>query len=236
MNKVTSDIQNHIISRLKNAKVLRYSELAPHVRVPNDLFNYHLQFLVKKGLLTKTDIGYSLAEKGVKYVADAHALSEEKILGLFKYNVITIVMRINKKKIEILNQLRKSNPSYGKVGVPGGMVRKGEKVEDAATRKLKVETGLKANFKIVGFERRLLYLKEELFSDMLFPIAYADEYEGEIVNTEFGDNMWVSIDEAIKNESIEFDSIKTIVDILKLIKNGKIDKAPFIYNEIVQRD
>ena len=43
-----SPIQNHILSRLKNAKSLRYSEMQPGA-IPNDLYNYHLQFLVKKG-------------------------------------------------------------------------------------------------------------------------------------------------------------------------------------------
>ena len=69
MAHVFSPIQNHIVSRLKNAKMLRYSELQQK-GVPNDLFNYHLQFLVKKGYLNRSDDGYSLSELGVRHVAD----------------------------------------------------------------------------------------------------------------------------------------------------------------------
>ncbi len=230
-----SPIQNHILSKLKNAKSLRYSELHPK-KIPNDLFNYHLQYLVKRELISKSNDGYFLAQKGIKHVADPYP-QNDAITSLFKINVITIVSRVNKGKIEILNQVRKSNPSFGKVGVMGGVVLKGELIEPAATRKLKQETGLDAKFKLIGCERRIMYKSGELFSDLMFPIAYADSYQGDLlIDSEFGHNMWVPINEAIKNESGEFDSIKSISTVLKAIKHGKIKSLPFFFNENIQSD
>lgn len=235
MSQAFSLIQNRILSRLKNAKSLRYGEIQPK-DIPNDLFNYHLQFLVKKGLLDKTDDGYKLSALGVKHVADFNPPQDKNGSShLFKVNVLTVVSRLNKGKIEILNQHRKSNPSYGKVGVMGGVVRKGESFEDAAARKLKVETGLEATFKLVGIQRRTMYVKGELFSDVIFPIAYSDECEGKLLeDTEYGHNEWVSIDQAIKNDSAEFDSIKALPKVLKAIKDGSILKMPFFYDEDTQ--
>jgi 8-oxo-dGTP pyrophosphatase MutT (NUDIX family) len=228
-------IQNHILSQLKNAKQLRYSELQPD-KIPNDLFNYHLQTLVKKGFVERTRDGYSLSPKGIKHVADPYP-KNDAITSLFKINVITIVSRKAKGKIEILNQVRRSNPSYGKGGVMGGVVLKGEPVEAAATRKLKQETGLDAEFKLVGMERRALYKQGELFSDVLFPIAYADSCAGDLIaDSAFGHNMWVPIDEAIKNDTAEFDSIPSIVKVLKAIKKASVDALPFFFEEIVQSD
>jgi len=136
-----------------------------------------------------------------------------------------------------LNQVRKSNPSYGKVGVMGGVVLKGELIEPAATRKLKQETGLDAEFKLIGSERRIMYKSGELFSDLLFPIAYADTYSGELLeDTNFGHNIWVSIDQAIKNESSKFDSIPSIKVVLKAIKAGTIKKLPCFFKENIQSD
>ena len=230
-----SSIQNNILSDLKNSKSLRYGQLKPK-NIPNDLFNYHLQFLVKKGLLDKSKDGYSLSAKGIKHVADSYT-SGNFMNGLFKINVITIVSRVTKGKIEILNQIRKSNPSYGKIGVMGGVVLKGEILKIAAKRKLKQETGLEAEFKIFGCERRIMYKSGELFSDLLFPIAYTDSYKGELIaDSDFGHNMWVPIDEAIKNESAEFDSIRSINIVLKAIKNKKIKKLPFFFKEEIQSD
>ena len=230
-----SQIQNHILSKLKNAASLRYSELQPE-KTPNDLFNYHLQHLVKKGYVTKHDDGYSLSKIGIKFVADPYPVNNA-ITSLFKINVITIVSRVVKGKIEILSQIRKSNPSFGKIGVMGGVVLKGELIELAATRKLKQETGLDATFKIVGCERRIMYKSGEFFSDLMFPIAYADSHSGELLSdTNFGHNMWLPIDEAIKNESVEFDSIRTIVAALKAVKNKTIKKSPFFFAEHIQSD
>ncbi|MEK7463927.1 MAG: NUDIX hydrolase [Patescibacteria group bacterium] len=230
-----SSIQNHILSKLKNAKSLRYSDMQPE-KIPNDLYNYHLQFLVKKGFILKSGEGYSLSEIGIKHVADPYP-TNDAITSLFKINVITIVSRINNKKIEILNQIRKSNPSYGKIGVMGGVVLKGELIEPAAKRKLKQETGLDADFRLIGCERRIMYKSGELFSDLMFPIAYADEYFGDLIeDSDFGHNMWVPIDEAIKNESDEFDSIKGITTVLKAIRDGSIDKLPFFMEEVIKSD
>jgi hypothetical protein len=237
MSQSFSPIQNHILSKLKNAKSLRYSELQPE-KTPNDLFNYHLQFLVKKGYITKLDEGYSLSELGIKHVADPVPVETfNSITSLFKINVITIVSRVVDGNLEILNQIRKSNPSYGKIGVPGGVVLKGELIEPAATRKCKAETGLSAIFKLIGCERRVMYKSGELFSDVLFPIAYADSFNGELItDSDFGHNMWVSIDDAIKNESDEYDSISLIKDVLMLIKEDKVYSTPFLFKETIKSD
>lgn len=232
MSSNFSPIQNRIISKLKNAKLLRYSELQQE-KIPNDLFNYHLQFLVKKGLVDRSEEGYSLSPSGIKLVADpVPEPLANSITSLFKVNVITIVSRIHNGKVEILNQLRKSNPSYGKVGVMGGVVWKGESITDAASRKLEDETGLFAHFKIMGMERRMLYHGEELFSDVYFPICYASEYEG-ILETEtgFGKNFWVPIDEALKNEQHEYDFLEGISKALSAIKDGETDNLPFFFLE-----
>ncbi len=232
-----SPLQNHIIAKLKNAKSLRYSELMPEYKVQNDLFNYHLQFLVKKGFVEKTEDGYMLSDIGVKHVADPIVADSKIITSLYKMNVITIASRVLDGEIQILNQKRTSNPSFGKVGVMGGVVWKGEYNVDAAVRKLKIETGLDAtDFKLVGMERRIMYVGDEIFSDVLFPIAYTKSVSGKLIEkTEYGENMWVPINEAIENESDPFDSIEMITTVLKAIKDGSIDTMPFLFKEVVKK-
>ena len=235
MAQAFSPIQNRIFSRLKNAKMLRYSELQQK-GVPNDLFNYHLQFLVKKGYVERSDDGYALSELGVKHVADFNPpVDKSGSTHLFKVNVLTVVSRLHEGEVQILQQIRKSNPSYGKIGVMGGVVHKGESLEDAATRKLKIETGIDAEFKIVGMQRRTMYIKGELFSDVMFPIAYSAAPSGQLLtDTEYGHNMWVDIEKAIKNESVEFDSIKMLLVVFKAIRDKKIARLPFFYEEDTQ--
>lgn len=231
---ITSAIQNGIISKLKNADSLKYSDLYPK-KLPSDLFNYHLQFLVKKGYLKKDNNEYSLSAKGLKYVADPFT-EDLSTQSFFKINPILIVSRIHNGKLQILNQLRKSNPSYGKIGAPGGVTLKGEFIVDSAKRKLQQETGLIADFKIMGYERRIMYKKGELFSDLIFPITYSSKHKGELRHTDFGENMWVDINQAIKNESAKFDSIQSINTVLKALKKGQLDKLNMFFVETVQSD
>lgn len=211
-------IQQYIISQLKNAGYLRYRDMHPQDDTPNDLYNYHLKSLIKKGLVEKTEEGYILSQDGQRYVADVWHTSDES-QRLFKINVITIISRINDGTLEILNQRRTSQPSYGIVGVPGGTILKGEPLLEGASRKLEQETGLRAAFELVGIERRFYYKNNELFSDVLFPICYCNTFTGSLLDkTEFGENFWVSINEAIANDSREDDQIESIAIFLKSLK------------------
>lgn len=230
-----SPIQNHIISRLKNADCLRYRDLRPE-DTANDLFNYHLKMLLSKRLVNKSVRGYSLSDLGREYVADIYHTNDQAN-RLFKINVITIVSHVENGTLQILTQERHAQPSYGQVGVMGGTILKGETFAEGACRKLQQETGLRADFRVLGMERRRLYKSNELFSDVLFPICYADSYSGNLLKTtEFGDNYWVDIDQAIVNDTRSFDSIQTIPKVLRAIKTGTITSLPFFCEETLQKD
>lgn len=225
-------VQNHIISMLKNADVLNYASMRPE-DTPNDLFNYHLKVLLAKSLVQKTATGYSLSEKGQRYVAD----TSDQENRLFKINVITIVSRVRRGKIEILNQTRRVQPSYGLMGVMGGTIVKGESFTDGAARKLKQETGLDARFSLVGIERRRLYKNNELFSDVLFPICYSPTPSGSLLYiNSFGENYWVPIGRAIDNDSRSFDSIQAIPKVLTALKNNTLTSLPFFCDETIQKE
>jgi 8-oxo-dGTP pyrophosphatase MutT (NUDIX family) len=230
-----SPIQNQIISRLKNADILRYRDMHP-AEVPNDLYNYHLKALISKKLVDKTDAGYCLSKKGRQYVADVHHTSDQAN-RLFKINVITIVTRIFGNKLQVLVQKRMSQPSYGIIGVMGGTIVKGESMIDGAKRKLEQETGLFADFRVIGFERRQLYKSNELFSDVLFPICYATNASGVLIETsEFGENSWMNVNDAIELNQRPFDSIQAITKVLEFVRDNTIDSQVMFYDEIIQSD
>lgn len=203
----------------------------PQDDTPNDLYNYHLKALVKKGLVEKNEQGYCLSREGQRYVADIWHTSDES-QRLFKINVITIVSRKSNGTIEILNQRRTSQPSYGIVGVPGGTILKGEPLLDGASRKLEQETGLLGAFTLVGLERRFFYKENELFSDVLFPICYCDSASGNMLeNTDFGENFWVNIEQAIENDSRQDDRIQGVSDFLRMIQKGLAQPLTPFYTE-----
>ncbi len=236
INMNLPDVQMQIISKLKNAGSLRYRDIKL-TDISSDLYNYHLKALVQRQLIDKTTQGYSLSKTGQAYVADVYHSSDAQLQRLFKVNVITIVSRLGSSGgIEILTQRRNSQPSHGMVDVMGGTIVKGEDAVAGACRKLHDETGLTAEFRILGIERRRLYKDSELFSDVIFPICYADNYNGELTSTEFGENFWTPIEQAITNASRPFDSIASIVTCLEAIRDGKLGALTMFYKESTQTD
>jgi ADP-ribose pyrophosphatase YjhB (NUDIX family) len=227
------DIQKEILTRLLSQKDARYRDLHPE-SVANDLFNYHLQFLVKKGLIKKSKNTYSLSDKGIRFVAEENPLGPTgKIADKFKLNVLTVLVKHEGKKIFVLNQLRKRQPSYGNIGVMGGTLKKGEKITDAAKRKLEEETGLKAEFDFLGVERRKILDKQgDAISDMFFYICLSEHSTGKLISkTLYGENMWVLIDEAILNELEQPAPILKIVNILQAIRAGTHKEIPIFFFE-----
>ena len=85
-------------------------------------------------------------------------------------------------------------------------------------------------------ERRIMFVQGELFSDVLFPIAHAESSSGTLIDTDFGKNMWVPIDEAIKNEEKDsFDCIDLIAKVLRMIQDGSVQDTPFVYQEVIKK-
>lgn len=229
-----SNIQRTIISRLKQADTMRYAQLKPDADIPNDLYNYHLRKLVSDGLVEKTADGYRLSSRGQRHVADVHHTSDQDD-RLFKYNVLLVVAREINGALHILNQRRTAQPSYGIVGIPGGTVLKSEPLLDGAARKLKQETSLLGTFRYLGTERRVTYTGAQLFSDILFPFCLSTDASGEPTSTEFGDNFWVPVDEAIVSDSRPHDHIDYIPQVLAALRDDTLDELQGFYHEQIAR-
>lgn len=225
-----SHIQRQIISQLKNADSLRYSQLRP-ADVDRDLFNYHLRELVKNGVLDKSASGeYSLSAKGRRRVADTEHTSDPGN-RLFKINPLLIVVDKRPDGLYILNQRRTAQPSYGIVGVPGGTIVKTEPLLEGAARKLREETGLTGVFEYFAMTRRITYRDSELFSDVMFPLCLATTWSGTPTTTEYGDNFWVPIEQAIINDTDRDDRIDAIGALLTAIRDDTLSTLRGSYRE-----
>lgn len=226
-----SHIQRTIISRLKNADVLRYRDLKQE-NIDRDLFNYHLRRLVETGVVDKLPkgSGYRLSVKGQRKVADVLHTSDQTD-RLFKINPLLIVVDKRPDGICILNQKRTSQPDYGIIGVPGGTILKSEPLLDGASRKLTQETGLSATFDYVALTRRIMYRDGRLFSDVFFPICVANNWSGKLADTEFGENFWTTLEQAITNENSR---ITMLIRVLNAIQNGNINSVQgHFYEQVV---
>ncbi|MBP6085367.1 NUDIX domain-containing protein [Candidatus Gracilibacteria bacterium] len=228
------DIKKEILIALLTAEQLRYGDIHPH-GVDNDLFNYHLQHLVKKGLVEKIDKNYRLTGLGKYEVAEQNPLGPNgKSADQFKLNVLTVVLRQVNGQYEMLMQKRKRHPFYGTVSVMGGTVEKGELVADAAKRKLLEETGLSADFKLCGLMRQV-HLDSQgvlVLEDILFHICCTDSFSGELnEHPVYGDNYWCSLDQAIIDHRAHQGTFQLLGDFLSMIRTTDFRVLPLFYWE-----
>lgn len=180
--------------------IQRYSNLKPK-DVDNDLFNYHLQFLVKKDLVKKSKEGYKISLKGKKIMSNIDAVGKK--YELFRFSITANVIKKKNGKKYILGQKRLRHPYYGDISTISGKVKKGELVTDAAKRKLKEETGLEAEFKGLGLFRKIRKNEEgEVIEDTVYNTCYAENPTGELIGkNEYGENKWYEVEEFKKLHS-----------------------------------
>jgi 8-oxo-dGTP diphosphatase len=120
-------------------------------------------------------------------------------------------------RTEILFQQRTKNPYYGYWGFPTGKIRWGETITQTAARELKEETGLEANYKIVGLYHEHTYLEDEVeaVEDKMFFVVHCTNPSGELIERyEGGNNRWMTADEARKLDK-RYTSFETELEMIE---------------------
>jgi ADP-ribose pyrophosphatase YjhB (NUDIX family) len=212
---MTSYIQDCILTALlKTEKPVRYSAIKSE-KVDNDLFNYHLQFLVKKNYIIKSEENlYTLSKKGKEHVQqfDIHG----QVHNYFKVSVLTYVLN---EQNQILLQKRLRHPYYGDTGVVSGKVDLGETVEMAASRKFAEETGLKCAFKLAGVHRKTRRdNNKRVIEDTLYHVCFGKNPTGKLVTkNDFGENYWADLQEALRTQSTNITKSSYSEKVLRLV-------------------
>lgn len=128
---ITHHIQKFIIDVLMYKKVARFRDLRPP-RIDTNLFTYHLNSLVKTGMVSKVSGGYALSTQGLSYV---DRVSTEKKTIRTQPKIITMLV-IQNSDGDVLLQRRTKQPyidewtmPYGKLHVEDLSVKEGARRE-----------------------------------------------------------------------------------------------------------
>jgi len=139
-SSVKHHIQKHIIDVLMYQKVARFRDLRPE-RVDTNLFTYHLNSLVKQGMVQKESGGYTLSPLGLSYVDRVSA--EER--GVRTQPKIITMLVVQNSDGDILLQKRTKQPyidtwtlPYGKIHIDDASAMAAAKRE--AAEKLALDT------------------------------------------------------------------------------------------------
>lgn len=135
---VTHHIQKHIVDVLMYTQLARFRDLRPP-KVDTNLFTYHLNTLVKSGMVDKVDGGYVLSTAGLSYV---DRVSTEKKTVRTQPKIITMLV-IQNGDGDILLQRRTKQPYIDTWTLPYGKLHVEDKtVKDAAQREAFEKLGL----------------------------------------------------------------------------------------------
>lgn len=224
---IENPIKRHIIGLLMKNKKLKYSDLMP-VDVDNVLFNYHLQHLVKNGLLEKDENYYSLSSKGLQATTNItdSGIYFPKFTPKYKLYLI--------ENDTILLQHIQRTRWNGDITALSSKVVYGTGIEERANFRMKEKAGIEVHMKWVGTVRTRAFTKEkDLVDDSIYFVCYATEYE-ETVN-EFEDNgellKWYTFEEAIALENKNKESGEKTVEILERFQKKNFE--PFVFEETI---
>ncbi len=143
---ITHHIQKYIINVLMYQQLARFRDLRPP-KTETNLFSYHLNLLLKSGLVNKTPAGYTLSASGLSYV---DRVSGEKQTIRRQPKIITMLL-IQNSDGEVLLQKRTKQPYINSWTLPYGKLHIDDSsVLEAAKREAREKLAYSAAPKHVG--------------------------------------------------------------------------------------
>jgi 8-oxo-dGTP pyrophosphatase MutT (NUDIX family) len=130
-------IQRKILNKLLYAVSLHYAAMRPE-GVESNHYAYHLEQLLRSGLVAKHDKQYSLTAEGL---AAVDRMSQEGMTARLQPHIVTAIDITNDAGQTLLFR-RAFQPYIHKLGFPLGKTHYEESVTDAAARELYEKTGL----------------------------------------------------------------------------------------------
>lgn len=197
MNNQIQDLhylQKELLMKLSLSAGLRFNELIIE-GLESEHVNYHLKKLIQIKFISKISDLYILTDLGKDYVNKIDDTTNE-LERQPKTSVVITGKRINKNgEVEHLLYRRLKQPYFRKIGRIGGKVKFGETLEEAASRELFEETGLRAkNFVLETIYHKLRHREDgEFVQDVIFYIFFVTDFEGEFLErTPFQENFWLT--------------------------------------------
>lgn len=194
-------IQTQILRELLFMPSARFADLQKVTKLESDYVKFHIARLVEVGYVQKLDDKtYALSTAGKEY---ANKLDTDR--NLIERQPKSAVILVLEHEGKLLVQERLKHPYFGFWGFPGGKIRWGETIMEAAARELEEETGLSANLTYRGVYHELTKSKEtgKVLEDKIFQIVFGVDPTGELL-AEFdgGRNAWLTLDEIRSKEKV----------------------------------
>lgn len=195
-------IQTAILRELLFLPTARFADLQKITNLDSDHFKFHIARLVELEYVSKNNDGsYSLSTRGKEY---ANKLDTDKST-IERQPKAAVIIVLQDQEGKLLVQERLKHPYYGFWGFPGGKIRWGETIIEAATRELEEETGLSSALMYQGVYHELVASQEtdEILEDKIFHVVHGGVPTGTLrPDFEGGRNEWLSEDEITQKQHV----------------------------------
>ena len=189
------------LKTLEQATRARFSELQRAANMESDTFKFHASSLKRAGLIFKdTDGLYQLTAEGKSMVSRLDSHTRRQI----EQPKSSMLMVVKTKQGKILGHMRTREPFNGYWGIASAPMLRGVPSADSASRELKRQAGITANFTIKGAYRLIdKDMRGNVLEDKLFAVAEAVLNE-QTQPTEWcgGVSEWMSVDELLAKDRL----------------------------------
>jgi 8-oxo-dGTP diphosphatase len=193
-------VQTTILRELLFFPDASFSSLQKKTDLDSDHFKFHTHRLVDTGYIEKNTSGkYTLTSKGKEYANKLD--TDNNTIERQPKSAVIIVLQNNDKSVLVQERLKQ--PYYGFYGYPGGKIRWGETIMQAAERELMEETNLSATLTYRGVYHEHVKSAEtgDLLEDKIFHVVYGTKPSGDLVASfEGGRNEWMLLEDLEKQD------------------------------------
>lgn len=211
-NNVVHAAQVSILETLRHATRARYAELLRPTGIDGDIFKYHLKRLARQNYVLKADDGvYELTAEGKEF---ANRLDRRtgRELEQPKASMLLVVRSDGK----YLAHKRTREPFRDFWGIASAPMLRGVPIRESAARELKKQTGLTAEFRIVGLQRIIdTRPNGAVLEDKLFSLLVADVVGCPTPQHWYGgESQWLTREQLLAKDRL-FPTTKKTLDMIE---------------------
>jgi len=208
--------QASILYTLRHATRARYSELLRPTNLEGDRFKYHLATLLRKKLVFKAIDGvYELTAEGKEFANRIDESTGREIAGP-KASMLLVVRSHKDGVTHYLAHRRTREPFRDYWGIASAPMLRGLPVRDSAARELKKQTGIVADFAVVGMQRLIDTLPSGVvLEDKLFTLLLAEVDDLPPVHEWYGgESVWLTCQELLAKDRL-FHTTQVSLDMIE---------------------
>lgn len=204
--------QTAILHKLRSTARARYTDLRLAADLDSDVFKFHIRKLISTGLIVKSDDGrYILTPAGKEFAnrLDKHTGRE---IQQPKASMLFVVRAEVDGVVRYLAHRRMREPFWGYWGIASAPILRGVPTHEAAARELHKQSGIVAEFRVVGLHRVIDQTPGgDVLEDKLFSLLRADlDHMPDPHAWHGGESVWQTRDELLAHPRIFPTTAKTL--------------------------